>query len=762
MSSNTVSANVASNAAYFEPNNDPLFDKNPGNVRLSANDDAAAKKDDPIIARETVSLENKPAGTTLGEHLTRQALEKLAARYGLDSTDIELEIQYIKEKEKSDFISNLRFGKTEVKNPDSLTDDQVNALIAKGNKTVNFGIHESTVKRMLERNEIVKWLAQRHALNIPITEQDEADLARLGYTREDVGKLRDAKYMQYLGYQEKALADVNELAKQKLIADRIEELEKNPEQVIKEGDNTTPSRMEFLIRATATKEINDALANSKMTPLEYTASKENFEKSLAELRAWEERTSKMPYSTYLKEGGKNLLNSFYWGIGEAVKGLSVMAVNSSIYYDQNGKPFTPKVSDTLGYKLGDWIQQNVQAPNVNKDIERTFTGGVMPKTVGGLLPAVFGAWATKNPMATVSIYDGLRTGGGIYDEAKAKGATETQAQNAALLTGGFVGLTDRFGYGKTLQALNTGAGAKTWQTIFSEAIKDGGRNAAVAGGQTIFENGVARQTYDPNRSYLQNIEQRMIAAGITGSALKGGLNIIAKIKAGKNPAVLAETQRVFNIKTQVEPNNARQIEFRNSGIDLKAKLKQKLEAAEMNKLEKSEKSANIISQRTPPPEFQSKVSKADRLLVPASIEKIKPDATDLSRAVINERAKYQKEIGKITGKNFAAFEYIDDNGKLQVKIMSSSDSGQHSERRIGDWMKEQGIKPEKVTRVHSELEPCVTPQAFCKPYLAINVPQAKISYSFEYGDTISKVNGLRERNKYARQIFRESKQAEQK
>ncbi|MBA3600563.1 MAG: hypothetical protein H0W45_04885, partial [Acidobacteria bacterium] len=49
-----------------------------------------------------------------------------------------------------------------------------------------------------------------------------------------------------------------------------------------------------------------------------------------------------------------------------IKGVSLSAVNSSIYIDQNGNQVTPKVSDTLGYKLDDWIQENVQAPNVNR------------------------------------------------------------------------------------------------------------------------------------------------------------------------------------------------------------------------------------------------------------------------------------------------------------------------------------------------------------------------------------------------------------
>lgn len=544
------------------------------------------KAKDPVIKTVKVTLEGKPAGMSAGEYLNRQALEQIAPEYGLSSADIELEIQYVKDKKDGNFIENLSFGGVAVKEPNKLTDKDIDALVADGNKNVNFGVHTSTVQRMLERDGIMRWLAQKDALNIPVTEADKADLARLGYSPEDVGKIRDAKTMQYWGYREKALADVNDVAKQKLIADRVEYLTAHPEEVVKEGDNVSASKIDFLTRATATREINDALANSKMTPLEYAADKQGFEQSLAELKAWEPRTANMSTSTYLKEGGKNLVNSFYWGIGEAFKGLAVVASNSSIHFDERGRQVEPKVSDTLGYKIGDWIQQNVQAPNVDKDIERTFAGGVLPKTVGGLLPAVFGAWATKSPTAAVSIYDGLRTGGGIYDEARRSGATEAQAQNAALLTGGFVGLTDRFGYGKTLETLNAGAGAKTWQAIFREAVKDGGRNAGVAGVQTVFENGVAKNIYDPKRGYLDNVEQRMLAAGITGATLKGGLEIVAKVRAGKNPQVLAETQKIFRVeKSPVESLGARQIEYRNSGVDWKAKLNEKLKSGEVKPTE---------------------------------------------------------------------------------------------------------------------------------------------------------------------------------
>ena len=67
-----------------------------------------------------------------------------------------------------------------------------------------------------------------------------------------------------------------------------------------------------------------------------------------------------------------------------------------------------------------------------------------------------------------------------------------------------------------------------------------------------------------------------MAAGITGAALKGGLEIIGKVRQGANPQVLAETQKVFRIEKQQIETNAKQVEYRNSGIDLKAKLNEKL------------------------------------------------------------------------------------------------------------------------------------------------------------------------------------------
>lgn len=569
MSQNNVSSRVGSPIL-------PAINHSAPESRLKKSDQAANGKNDadnPVIAKIPVSLENKPPQMPLGEHLTRQALNKLAADYGLSAADVELEIQYITEKEGGKFIENLNFGQTAIKNPNDLTDLQVAGLIKNGNKTVNFGIHQATVERMIKRDELVKWLAQKDEFGIPISEQDKTELAQIGYTPDDLAKFRDAKYMYYLGYRSQARAaaeerfkTLNDELRRKMVDEQLAKLEARPDSdfYAEGGEKITP---DFERRRLANEIVNTMLGSK--TPFEY-------ERDRFDTESFEKRLAGKSYGDYLSSGTKTFVNSLYGGIGELFKGLALVSSRNTVYFDGNGKLVEPKVSDTLGYKAGEWIQQNVRLDNVDKDIERTFTGGTLPRTVGSLLPAVLGAWATKNPTATVAIYTGLQTGGNIYDEAKRYGATEAQAQKAALLTGGFVGLTSTIGYGKTLEVLNKSAGATTWRQIFTEAVKDGGRNAVVAGGQTIFENGVARQIYDPNRSYLENVRERMIAAGITGATLKGGLEIIAKVRMGKNPQTLAETQRIIKVKPESEISTSKQIELKNSGDTIRAKLNEKL------------------------------------------------------------------------------------------------------------------------------------------------------------------------------------------
>jgi hypothetical protein len=136
------------------------------------------------------------------------------------------------------------------------------------------------------------------------------------------------------------------------------------------------------------------------------------------------------------------------------------------------------------------------------------------------------------------------------------------------------------GYGKTLEALNSGAGSKVWQKVFSEALKEGGRNAVVAGVQTVGENAIAKTIYDKDRKYLDNVRERITTAFSVGALTKAnlelinsGVEVIAKVRSGTNPQTLAKTRRVFNISK--EQISVKVGEFQNSASLAKAKLQNK-------------------------------------------------------------------------------------------------------------------------------------------------------------------------------------------
>ena len=61
----------------------------------------------------------------------------------------------------------------------------------------------------------------------------------------------------------------------------------------------------------------------------------------------------------------------------------------------------------------------------------------------------------------------------------------------------------------------------------------------------------------------------------------------------------------------------------------------------------------------------------------------------------------------------------------------------HAERLAAKELEALGVKTEHVTRIYSELQPCVIPTegAGCAAFLQKTFPQAAVSWSFEYGAT---------------------------
>lgn len=124
-------------------------------------------------------------------------------------------------------------------------------------------------------------------------------------------------------------------------------------------------------------------------------------------------------------------------------------------------------------------------------------------------------------------------------------------------------------------------------------------------------------------------------------------------------------------------------------------------------------------------------------------------STDMSQMA----QAYRMENGISGGRNVAVFEYMDDNNELQYAISESA--GRHSERRIGAHLDDIGIQPEKVTRIYTELEPCVIPGGKCKDWIDGRFKNASVTHSFEYGATReSRRQGVKDLKKAVKALFK--------
>jgi uncharacterized repeat protein (TIGR01451 family) len=107
--------------------------------------------------------------------------------------------------------------------------------------------------------------------------------------------------------------------------------------------------------------------------------------------------------------------------------------------------------------------------------------------------------------------------------------------------------------------------------------------------------------------------------------------------------------------------------------------------------------------------------------------------------------QYRDDHGITNGRNVAVFEFKYPNGRYGTIAIDSepySDPGTrgdriqgHSEKRAADILRSYGIKPEQVTRILSERQPCSLPGAFCARMISREFPQAKVEWKYEYGDT---------------------------
>jgi uncharacterized protein YukE/type II secretory pathway pseudopilin PulG len=103
-------------------------------------------------------------------------------------------------------------------------------------------------------------------------------------------------------------------------------------------------------------------------------------------------------------------------------------------------------------------------------------------------------------------------------------------------------------------------------------------------------------------------------------------------------------------------------------------------------------------------------------------------ATDLSQAAI----QFRLATHLTSARDVAVFEYIDQNGDAQLIVMASQRGAGHAERLIAQELARLGVHPSQVTRIYSELEPCLAAGGYCKILVAKDFSQAEVTFSFPY------------------------------
>lgn len=110
------------------------------------------------------------------------------------------------------------------------------------------------------------------------------------------------------------------------------------------------------------------------------------------------------------------------------------------------------------------------------------------------------------------------------------------------------------------------------------------------------------------------------------------------------------------------------------------------------------------------------------------LTKIKYGADELSKMVQN----FRKTSGKKNG-NVAVIEYMDDAGKPKYEFGESTGIyNPHAEKAAWLKLEAKGVKPEQVTRIYTELEPCASRGRYCKNFINRTFPKANTYYSFDY------------------------------
>ena len=137
-----------------------------------------------------------------------------------------------------------------------------------------------------------------------------------------------------------------------------------------------------------------------------------------------------------------------------------------------------------------------------------------------------------------------------------------------------------------------------------------------------------------------------------------------------------------------------------------------------------------------------KKGKGARKALNASIKlrKVTYGESELSKAAI----KFRKTLGKakLHNGNIVILEYVDEVGSVKIKEFTTLTEPEwkilgykrkpHAEEIMIDWVIDNNIAKDKVSRIFSELEPCNFDDHLCKQQLENLFPDAIKEYSYDY------------------------------
>lgn len=226
--------------------------------------------------------------------------------------------------------------------------------------------------------------------------------------------------------------------------------------------------------------------------------------------------------------------------GDMLKGMAKAA------YDLNlGGEYDDKQLEELGlHQLGEAI--NGLIPDwATPEQKETFlyqTANGLGQAGGFSAMALTGNFAGLSATATVALSGAMVNGINEYEQAKAAGATDEQA-NKAFYYNSIVGTTEALPIMNALARLDKFTGGYAGR-VFVDALKDkvGGRiasdvlagsfeEAIQEGGSKIAANIIAQNTYDQGRDLFDGVIDAMAAGAVTGSVLSGATSTLREYAA---------------------------------------------------------------------------------------------------------------------------------------------------------------------------------------------------------------------------------------